>query len=172
MSKPIVVDGDPVLRQKAADVAESEFGTPALDALIKDMSESLRTTAHGVAIAAPQIGVSKRIFVVRGFVMEKKGRVDEGADALPDVAFINPVITRFSRKKERFEEGCLSVPKKFGTIVRSEKVTLSAYDSAGTAFEMSAEGLIAEIFQHEVDHLNGVLFIDNAEDLYTQEPHE
>lgn len=172
MPKPIVVDGDPVLRQKASDIAENEFGTPELQTLIADMSASLRTTEHGVAIAAPQIGVSKRVFVVRGFVMEQKNKTDEHAHDIPDAAFINPTITRFSRKKERFEEGCLSVPKKFGTIVRSQKVTLTAHDVDGTPFEKQAEGLLAEIFQHEVDHLNGILFTDNAEDLYAQEPHE
>lgn len=170
MVKEIVTDGDPVLRKKADEVQEGEFDTDELKALVRDMSDTLRTTEYGVAIAAPQIGVSKRIFVVRGFIVAHKLRKEEGADSIPDAAFINPTITRASRKKERFEEGCLSVPKKFGTIVRSEKVEVSARTPDGTAFEVKAEGLLAEIFQHEIDHLNGVLFIDEAEDVYIHEP--
>ena len=167
MPKPIVTNGDPVLRQKATEVTAEEFGTDALKSLVKDMSDTLRTTEHGVAIAAPQIGVSKRVFVVLGNILANKERTDMSVE---DVAFINPTFIRRSKKQGRFDEGCLSVPQQFGTVVRSEKVILKAYTPEGDEFEMSAEGLLAEIFQHEVDHLEGVLFIDSAQDIYTHEP--
>ncbi|PIR85393.1 peptide deformylase [Candidatus Kaiserbacteria bacterium CG10_big_fil_rev_8_21_14_0_10_45_20] len=167
MLKSIVTDGDPVLRKKAVEVASEEFGTEALQTLVQDMSDTLRSTKYGVAIAAPQIGISKRIFVVRGNVLANKDRSDTSDD---DVAFINPTLIRRSKKQERFDEGCLSVPHKFGTVVRSEKAVVRAYTASGDEFEMSGEDLLAEIFQHEIDHLEGVLFIDSAQDIYIHEP--
>lgn len=172
MEKPIVTDGDAVLRDKAQPVSEKEFGTDELQALLTDLSDTLRVAPNGVAIAAPQIGVSKQIFVVRGFIMAERMRHDPESDSITDVAFINPKIVRASRKKERFDEGCLSVPGVYGTIVRSHQVTVQAQDVTGTSFEVNAAGLLAEIFQHEIDHLEGVLFIDNAEEAYKTENHE
>ena len=163
----IVVEGDPVLRQVAQEVPKEMFGTKELEDIVYKMSKALRTASHGVAIAAPQVGVSYRVFVVRGFVMQNHERNDLDMD----VAFINPRITNLSRKKIPIEgEGCLSVPDVYGTIVRHEKAKVVAYDVQGKKFERGGSELLAEIFQHEVDHLNGILFIDTATDVKKIEP--
>lgn len=164
MADPIVTEGTPVLREKAKDVPKSLFGTPELTDIIARMSASLRTTHNGVAIAAPQIGIPYRIFVVSGFVIAGKPRSPED----PDVAFINPKLTRRSRKKEPMEEGCLSVPGMYGMITRSLKASVKAQDMSGKKFEYHGTGLLAQIFQHECDHLEGVLFVDSATDLHAE----
>ncbi|MEN9390437.1 MAG: hypothetical protein RLZZ283_537 [Candidatus Parcubacteria bacterium] len=159
----IVMNGTPVLREVAREVPKSMFKTPELLALLARMSAELRNTELGVAIAAPQIGEPWRIFVVRGFVMKNKSRTDDDED----IVFINPTILRASKKKVVFEgEGCLSVPDVWGTTMRSPKATVRAYDATGKKFERGGTDLIAQIFQHEIDHLNGILFIDHATDLH------
>lgn len=161
------VEGDPVLRQKAASVPPSLIGTPELQTMLDTMRRALREEPYGVAIAAPQVGFSYRIFVVRGYVMEGLRRADPGAEDLVDPAFINPVITYRSEKKEVIEgEGCLSVPNIYGDIERSVRVRIVAQDEKGKKFLKNGSGFIAEIFEHECDHLDGVLFIDKATNLH------
>ena len=90
---------------------------------------------------------------------------------IDDLVFINPVLTKMSKEKKWMEgEGCLSVRWVYGKVQRSTKVTIRAYDEFGRAFERGAGGLLAHIFQHEVDHLNGILFIDTAKDLEEVDP--
>ncbi len=167
MEDTIVQVGDPVLREKAKHVLKKEFGSHALKAVIKHMNTALDAEKYGVAIAAPQIGVSKRIFVVSGhaFDTEKKdaGKIEADAPVSEDKAFINPEISRLSRKKKSMSEGCLSVRGKYGHVVRHEKATVRAYDENGKPFVHHGSGLVAHIFQHEVDHLDGILYIDKAE---------
>lgn len=171
MIDPIVTEGDPVLRLKAKEVPKAMFKSKELADIIARMSASLHATPHGVAIAAPQIGISYRIFVVAGFAAAGVGRHDEGAMEIPDVAFINPVITKRSRKKIAIDgEGCLSVPHIYGTIKRSEKATVRAYDVNGAKFERGGSELMAEIFEHECDHLDGILFIDKATNIHEEVP--
>lgn len=139
------------------------------------MKKALAKEEDGVAIAAPQIGVSLRIFVVAGKVFARE-RKDAGENEkkeeppLPDKVFINPVITKKSRTKEEMWEGCLSVHapsgrRLFGKIKRHAKATVAAYDESGKKFTLGGSGLLAEIFQHEIDHLDGILFIDTAYDI-------
>ncbi|MBY0538947.1 peptide deformylase [Patescibacteria group bacterium] len=158
---PIVVKGAAVLHKKTHEVPKDMFGTAKLKDIIKRMSASLRETEHGVAIAANQIGLHYSIFVVRGFVLEGKDRSDEDADR----AFINPKITKVARKKDLMEEACLSVPGYHGIIKRSLKATVRAYDEEGIRYERGASGLLAQIFQHECDHLEGILYIEKAEEV-------
>jgi peptide deformylase len=166
-SPDIVVEGDPVLRQKAVSVPKDMFGSPDLQALLDRMQKALREEQYGVAIAAPQIGVSLRIFMVRGFVMANKYRNDPDADTLADEEFINPVVTYRSEKKEVIPgEGCLSVPNMYGDIERSVRVRVVYYDRKGKKFIKTGSGLMAEIFEHETDHLEGVLFIDKATNIH------
>ena len=155
---PIVERGASVLKKEAQEVPKEMFGTKKLKDMIARMSASVRATEHGVAIAAPQIALPYRIFVVRGFVMEGKERSDEE----PDRAFINPKIVKASRKKEPMEEACLSVPGYHGIIKRSLQSTVRAYDEEGIRFERGASGLLAQVFQHECDHLDGILYVDKA----------
>ena len=164
MTDDIVIKGAKILKEKMKEVPKSLFGTDELTNIVERMSVSLRSTEHGVAIAANQIGIPYRIFVVRGFVLENKERRDENLKENndPDVAFINPKIVKISRKKEIIEEACLSVPGFHGTIKRATQATVCAYDLSGMRFERGGSGLLAQIFQHETDHLEGILYSDKA----------
>ena len=165
----IVTQGHPVLREKAKAVPKDMFGSDELNQIITDMSTALRATTHGVAIAAPQIAQPWRIFLVSGFVVAGNERnLDD-----PDKVFINPKIKKRSRKKVDIDgEGCLSVPGMYGSIKRSEKVTVVAYDETGKKFEYGGSELMAEIFEHEIDHLDGILFVDKATKLWKEAPQQ
>lgn len=162
----IVQKDDPVLRGIAQTVPEELFGTPKLKKILRDMSTALTSQDDGVAIAAPQIGVPLRIFLVSGKIMEllypdKTSNVKKPKD----IIFINPKIVRLSKDREVVEEGCLSVRYLYGTIERAKKARVRAQDKKGVTFELGGSGLLAQIFQHETDHLDGVLFIDKANNL-------
>jgi peptide deformylase len=172
MPDKIVVKGAEILSHKAKEVPKTMFGSPELTSIVKRMSASLRVTEHGVAIAANQIGLPWRIFVVRGFVMEHMARGDEGADALPDVPFINGRLVKLSRKKELMEEACLSVPGYHGNIKRSLQATIKAQAISGEKVERGASGLLAQIFQHETDHLEGILYVEKAEEVFENQKEE
>lgn len=168
MTDPIVLKGAKVLKEKMKEVPKELFGTLELKDMLKRMSASLRSTEFGVAIAANQIGLPYRIFVVRGFVLDNKERSDIGVQNGEDIdlAFINPKIVKISRKKELIEEACLSVPGYHGMIKRALQATVRAYDEEGIRFERGGSGLLAQIFQHETDHLEGTLYIDKAQEVY------
>jgi peptide deformylase len=134
--------GDPVLRQVAQPV---EAVTPEIRALLADMIDTMWGQV-GVGLAAPQIGVSLRIFVM-----------DNGKGGAR--AFINPIVTRRGGTV-REEEGCLSVPGIFADVERSKWLTIEALDGDGERVTFEAHGLEAKVIQHEIDHLDGVLFID------------
>jgi peptide deformylase len=163
----IVDRDDPVLRKTAKEVPTDEILSPKFQKIILDMKIALKSQDDGVAIAAPQIGASWRIFVVsaRAQRLSKKKNGEDTAVELEDLVFINPVILRLSKKKKKMEEGCLSVRWLYGQVERCEKVQLKAYDEKGELIERGSSGLLAQIFQHEIDHLDGVLFIDKAENL-------
>ena len=156
---PVVQAGDPVLRLKAKPVAKKDISLRKISGIIKSMKAVLAKEGFGVAIAAPQIGVSLRIFVVAGKVF-KEDEADN--NMLPDRVFINPEIVRVSKSKKEMSEGCLSVRNKYGAVLRHEKASIKAYNEKGEAFIYHGSGLIGQIFQHEVDHLNGILYIDKA----------
>ena len=134
--------GEPVLREKALPVEEV---TPEILNLIKDMAETMYTDS-GVGLAAPQVGVSKRIILVDG---EEDGLI----------VLINPMIIK-SEGEVVEEEGCLSVPGVYSKVKRLSKVTVKALNENGDPIEITKEGLIARALQHEIDHLDGILFID------------
>ncbi len=160
--KGIVQDGAAVLRERAKPVPNTLFGSAELTRLISDMSETLDSYPDGVALAAPQIGVSYRLFIVR------KDRTLPPPPTSPEVeVYINPEIVRTSRKRALTDEGCLSVRGVYGTTKRHERVTIKARKPDGSHIQRGAGGLMAQIFEHEIDHLNGILFIDHAEHLIT-----
>lgn len=183
----IVQKEDPVLREHALPVNPKDFGSPRLKKILDDMATALEKEEDGVAIAAPQIGIALRIFIVshRAFeYADEEEREEELEDlhsdyvslAKPplrkkkmrsDMVFINPVITKLSRKKVWVPEGCLSVRWLYGEVSRAEKATIRAYDQNGKAFTWGGSGLLAQIFQHETDHLDGTLFIDTARNVET-----
>lgn len=167
MKDPVVQVGSEVLRQTAKPVAKKEIRSPRIKRIIARMKKVLAGEEYGVAIAAPQVGESLRIFVVAGraFVSdeEKKGFEDEvDAPAPPDMVFINPTLKRLSKKTKEMSEGCLSVRGKYGTVMRHEKASVEALDENGKPFTYNGSGLVGHIFQHEYDHLDGILYIDKA----------
>lgn len=166
--KEIVQDGAPVLRDVAEPLPEALFGSAELARLVDDMSTALDREPEGVALAAPQIGVSWRLFIVRvdRTLPTPQEAQDSTVNRKPEVeVYINPEIVKTSRKRSLADEGCLSVRGVYGTTNRHERVTLRARRADGSRFERGASGLLAQIFEHEIDHLNGILFIDHAEHL-------
>ena len=171
----IVTQPDPVLRQKAVPVSKEEFGSRALANIIKKMSDTLRQTDDGVGIAAPQIGISRQIFIAS----EEALAIDQGWEEYNEqeklahkkqwkhLVFINPRVIQTSREKKEKSEGCLSVPKTYGLVKRAEKIRVRAYDETGHVFERGASKLFAQVLQHELDHLDGKLFIDKAKKIVT-----
>lgn len=164
MSEIIVQDGHPALRKISTPVSVADIGSPEIKKIISDMSTALHSQADGVAIAAPQIGVNLRIFIINGALLyeaDPKKFKDN-----TDQVYINPVITKRSTKQEwKSGEGCLSCRWLYGTVKRHNNVTIEAYDEHGTKFTRGAGGLLAHIFQHEVDHLDGILFVDKARNI-------
>lgn len=161
----IVQEPHTVLRGKAHEIPVAEITSPRIRTIIQTMKSSLRREPDGVAIAAPQIAEPVRMFIVAGFVFDLKKKNISGTPS-PDKVFINPVITKYSKETKWIPgEGCLSVRWIYGTTKRHKGVTLKAYDEQGNLFTLAATGLLAQIFQHEVDHLEGVLFIDHAKDI-------
>jgi peptide deformylase len=140
--RPIVVVGVPVLRQKAKRVSQFDRN---LRQLVDDMLETMRA-APGVGLAAPQIGVPLRVAVIE---------VDEKLSVL-----VNPEIAKRTGEEE-LVEGCLSVPGYWGTIKRAQSVVVKARDQNGKQVRVRGEGLLAQALQHEIDHLNGMLYIDH-----------
>lgn len=152
----------PVLREISQSVPIDSIKTPKIQKILKEMSEALASQDDGVAIAAPQIGYALRIFIVSKKVeniIKKKDELDETGK---DMIFINPVLKKISKERKNVEEGCLSVRYLYGKVSRGHKATVQAFDGNGNKFERGGTGLLAQIFQHEIDHLDGILFIDKA----------
>jgi peptide deformylase len=152
------------LRLHARGIIQEEFSSAYLLEVIATMKKALAQEHDGVAIAAPQIAVSLRLFVIA------ENAYEEEAKHKP-LVFINPQIIKKSKKTAIMQEGCLSVRWVYGKTKRSVSATVDAYDETGKKFTYGGTGLIAHIFQHEIDHLDGVLFIDHGFDLeeYTEE---
>ena len=187
--RQIVTVPNPVLREKAKRVQKI---TPEIQRLIDDMVETMRV-APGVGLAAPQVGVSQRVIVVEYAEPASPGSAEsseEGAEApgaslaeppVPSLAeakpaklyaLINPEITRHSGELEAGNEGCLSIPGYMGEVERFTWATVKSLDRHGKPFKLKARGWLARVFQHEIDHLDGVLFIDRATRLWKPEPEE
>jgi peptide deformylase len=167
----ILQNGDPVLRKIAEEVPLESITKPKIKKILADMAQALHSQDDGVAIAAPQIGVSLRIFLVSGKVFHEdfvrgKGVHDSSIPVPQDLAFINPVFKKISKDRKLLAEGCLSVRPLYGKVRRATKATMEAYDENGNKFTKEGTGLLAHIFQHETDHLDGILFIDKAKDLH------
>jgi peptide deformylase len=163
--RTIVTPPDPVLRQHAAKVRQL---TPDVVQLIDDMIETMRE-APGVGLAAPQVGVSQRVIVV-----EYAEPTEEGEPEKPARLFVmvNPEILRQSTEMIPGTEACLSVPGFAGTVDRHESITVRGLNRRGQSVRVKAQGWLARIFQHEIDHLDGVLYIDRASQVWKPEPSE
>jgi len=160
--RQIVFLPDPVLRRKAHKVTEFD---KELQVLIEDMIETMRQ-APGVGLAAPQIGISKRVIVME--------YGDDEDEAVPKklYAVINPEISKESEELEEGIEGCLSVPNLVGLVDRHVDVIVKGFNRMGKPIKIKANGWLARIFQHEIDHLDGIVYTDRASRVWQPEAGE
>lgn len=145
---PVLTDGAPSLRERSREIEVSEILTPDFQAFLDKLVRTM-IAEDGVGIAAPQIGKNIRAIVVN---------MPHGPEC-----FMNPEFIKTSEAMVDSEEGCLSVPGKFGMVKRHKKATLRAINRHGRSIEMELKAFPAIVFQHEIDHLNGILFIDKAD---------
>lgn len=168
----ITVEND-ILHQSSSPLDISELENPELRELISDMKIILEGREDGLAISAPQVGDLRRLFVVapRAFAYHQHGNDwdEDELSAFTFSSYINPKIINRSQKTETVEEGCLSIPNTFGPVERPTQVSISYLDEHGQKKKRGAGGLLARIFQHEIDHLNGILFTDKAKEVYTRQ---
>ncbi|MET0259370.1 MAG: peptide deformylase [Methylobacterium sp.] len=150
--RPLVILPDPVLRQASEPVRAI---TPEIEALAKDMLDTMYD-APGVGLAAIQIGVAKRVVTID---------TNKEEDARDPTVFINPEIVWSSEELRIYDEGCLSIPEYYGEVERPDRVRVRYMNLKGETVETEADGLLATCLQHEIDHLNGVLFIDHLSKL-------
>ena len=155
--RPIVLGDDPLLRKKSRRVRRV---TPALQELVDDMAETMHA-GNGIGLAAIQIGVPERVIVVQ---LPKDEDGEENSKDGKLYVVVNPELARKSREMEDGIEGCLSVPGWLGEVPRHRAVTVKGLDPRGRVIRIKAEGLLARVFQHEIDHCDGVLFIDHIKD--------
>jgi peptide deformylase len=155
--RPILRIGDPRLRQVAEPV--DEFDTPELHELIRDMFDTM-AAADGAGLAAPQVGVLKRIMI---FGIESSSRYQD-VEVVPTTVLINPEFEVIDEARQGFWEGCLSVPGMRGYVERPAGIRYRGYDQYGEFVEREADGFHAIVFQHEYDHLDGILYPDRIDD--------
>jgi peptide deformylase len=169
---------NPALRHIARAIPASDIAGDRIQTLIKEMKKLLGKEEYGVALAASQVGEALRLFVVSGAALKRREKKyhdsKESADgtAIEDAVYINPTLLKTSRAKTAKHEGCLSIRGKWGVVPRAEKVTIHAWDEHGRELTRGASGLLAHIFQHEMDHLEGILYIDKATEIYDDQPDE
>jgi len=157
--RPIVLLGDPVLRRPASNVGDFD---DHLRSVVEDMLETMYH-ADGIGLAAPQIGLSQRILVV-----DVRGRMEneeEDSEEVGPIALVNPRVTRASDETERASEGCLSIPGLEEIVERPAKVVIEGFDPDGNDVLVEAADLYSRALQHEIDHLDGVLFLDRVSPL-------
>lgn len=167
----IPIAENPVLRKTAKHVPDALIGSPELARLIAEMRGLLAKEEYGVALAAPQVGESLRLFVVSPDSARRRNARYKDAPEIPavsDCVYINPEIVKMSRTKKDKHEGCLSIRGKWGMVPRAEKVTLRYTDENGEKKERGASGLLAHIFQHEMDHLEGIVYTDKAVEVHDE----
>ena len=164
---PIIQPDNPILRKKAIKIKRFDA---KLQTLIDDMYETL-LDAPGVGLAAPQVAVSQRLILVR--LMDDEKSVEEfGEEAGKLYVVINPEIVKASKEMVEGTEACLSIPGYFGTVERHEKVTVKGLDREGKPIRIKAAGWQSRVFQHEIDHLDGRLYIDIASDVWEARPED
>lgn len=152
-TRPVVLLGDPVLRQEAREVEELDEGVRTL---VRDLFETM-DHEEGVGLAAPQVGVPLRVIVV-------DPRLEDDPEG-GRIALVNPRIVEHSKARERGREGCLSIPGVDEMVERAVGITVEAMDLEGNPLELRAEGFPARVLQHEIDHLDGILYIDRISPL-------
>ena len=163
----IIRPDNPVLRKKAKRVSSFD---KKLQTLIDNMVETM-IEAPGVGLAAPQVAVSQRLLVAR-LQDDEKSKEEFGDLAGKLFVLVNPEIIKTSKETVEGVEGCLSIPGYLGTVDRFEKITIDSLDRNGKPQRIKAEGWLARVFQHEIDHLDGRLYIDIAKDVWEVRPED
>jgi peptide deformylase len=165
--RTIVTLPEPVLRRKARTVTKFDKN---LQTLIEDMIETMRD-APGVGLAAPQVGVGERVIVVEYYENEEAEEAED--EAKKKVwAMVNPEIVKASQEMVMGVEGCLSVPALVGEVERHDALQIKGFNRHGQPMRVKAQGWLARIFQHEIDHLNGVIFTDRATKVWQPQTEE
>jgi peptide deformylase len=164
--RTIVTLPDPVLRRKARPV--TKFNND-LQTLIDDMIDTMRD-APGVGLAAPQVGISERVIVVEYAEPEEVEEGEEPREVEPKLyVMVNPEIVKASPETVMGVEGCLSIPVLVGEVERAQEVRIKGFNRRGQPMKVKADGWLARIFQHEIDHINGVVFTDRATKVWQPE---
>jgi peptide deformylase len=165
--RKIIQPDNPILRKKAHRVTsfDSKF-----QQLVDDMVETL-LDAPGVGLAAPQVAVSQRVIVVR-LPDDEESRAEYGDEAGKLYVFVNPEIIKTSKEMVEGVEGCLSIPGYVGRVTRHEQVVVKGFDRRGKPQRIKASGWLARVFQHEIDHLDGRLYIDIASEVWELKPED
>ncbi len=156
------------LRHKTADFDFKKYNRKEIAELIKQMRERMEAV-NGIGLSANQIGLNFKFFVVQipqNISVNPRSNPRESATTSKFYAIFNPEIVKFSKEKTVIEEGCLSVPGVYGLVERPKKITLVGQDKNAKKIKIKAWGLLGRVFQHEVDHLNGILFIDRTKKVY------
>jgi peptide deformylase len=159
MIKPICRMGNPILRKKTEEVPKDFLLSDDFAQLLSDLSDSMKHYG-GIGIAAPQIGIDRQVAIIELMGFNRYGEEVN----LPLTAFINPKITFLTDDTQGFWEGCLSVPGLRGYVERPKKIKVNYLDLKGSEQEIIAEGFLATVLQHELDHLSGVLYVDRVKD--------
>ncbi|MGE3609356.1 MAG: peptide deformylase [Bacteriovoracaceae bacterium] len=160
MIRPICRMGNPILREKARPISQAFLNSNEFTQLLEDLKDSMKHYG-GIGIAAPQIGVSLQVAIIQ---LEGLNRYQEEIH-LPLTIFVNPEIEVLDPTGQSFWEGCLSVPGLRGNVERPKKVKVKYLDQRGEDQEIVAEGFLATVLQHELDHLFGILYIDRIKDM-------
>ncbi|MBN1452233.1 MAG: peptide deformylase [Anaerolineales bacterium] len=164
--RTIVTLPEPVLRRKARPVTKFD---ETLQTLIDDMIDTMRD-APGVGLAAPQVGVSERVIVVEYAEPEEVEEGEEPKEVEPKLyVMVNPEIVKVSPETEVGVEGCLSIPMLVGEVERAQEIRIKGLNRRGQPMKLKVDGWLARIFQHEIDHINGVVFTDRATQVWQPE---
>lgn len=158
--KKVLRMGHPLLRKKCDQLTEQEIRSPEMKALIQDMHETMKAE-RGIGLAAPQIGINKQIAIIE---MPQESERYEEVEETPLIVVINPKLTVLDEEKQGYWEGCLSVPGLRGFVKRPRKIKVEFLDIEMEKQTLTLEGFLATVFQHELDHLFGRLYIDHIED--------
>lgn len=164
----IITPSNPILRKRAIKVMSFD---ETLQKLIDDMVETM-IAAPGVGLAAPQVAISQRLIVVRLPDNSDEDREEYGQHAGKVYAVANPKIIKASKKMVSGVEGCLSLPNLLGEVERHESIVLTGQDRHGGDFRLKADGWLARVFQHEIDHLDGILYIDRTDKVWEPKDEE
>ena len=163
---------NPILRKVSCLVPESEIKSADIKKIISDLKKAMDSQNDAIAISAIQIGKPVRLFIVSKKIYEVLEENPEASKDKKDLVFINPKIVKTSKEKQNLEEGCLSVRFFYGKVMRPKKATVEWTNENGEKISRGVSGLMAQIVQHEHDHLDGILFIDKATELVEITPEE